>query len=81
MLKSFVQLTVSFAVESDDFCYERTPMPDELIRGVSGKLVYEQTAFRVSPIQGYKVNFGLSLSMKFYRLLLLQRVIKYSLFR
>ena len=56
MLKSAIQLTTTFAIETDDYAYERTAMPDELIKTVSGKTVFEQSAQRVGPIIGYKIK-------------------------
>jgi len=56
MLKSAIQLTTTFAIESDDYAFERTAMPDELIKTVSGKTVFEQSAQRVGPIIGYKIQ-------------------------
>ena len=56
MLKSAIHLTTTFAIESDDYTYERTDLPDELIKGVSGKTVFEQSAPRVGAIVGYKIN-------------------------
>ena len=56
MLKSAIQLTTTFGVETDDYAYERTAMPDHLIRNAQGRTVIEQSAPRVGPIVGYKIN-------------------------
>jgi len=54
-LRWFIQLTVKFMNNTSDYIHEKTDMPDELVRGVSGIKIFEQTMYQVWPISCYKI--------------------------
>ncbi|KAJ8035513.1 Protein SSUH2-like [Holothuria leucospilota] len=54
-LRWYIQLTVQFTNNLEDYIHETTDMPDELIRDVSGEVVFEQTLPFVWPITQYHV--------------------------
>ncbi|KAK6176096.1 hypothetical protein SNE40_014446 [Patella caerulea] len=49
-LKFYIKLTVLWTNHLEDHIVERTALPDELIRGVSGQISFEETVPRVWPI-------------------------------
>ncbi|XP_046577132.1 protein SSUH2 homolog isoform X1 [Haliotis rubra] len=55
-LKCYVQLKVTFKNNKDDYILERTDMPDELVKDVSGTAIFEQTLMPVWPITSYFVR-------------------------
>ncbi|XP_077870108.1 protein SSUH2 homolog [Saccoglossus kowalevskii] len=52
-LKCFIRLTIEWVVHHDDHVVERTSLPDELIRTVSGETVFKQELPRVWPINHF----------------------------
>ncbi|KAK7103007.1 protein SSUH2 homolog [Littorina saxatilis] len=54
-LRAYVELKVEYKNHNDDYILEQTDMPDELIRDVGGKPVFEQTMPQVWPIMAYPV--------------------------
>ncbi|XP_071825191.1 protein SSUH2 homolog [Apostichopus japonicus] len=54
-LRWYIQLKVQYINNVEDFIHEPTDLPDELIRDVSGKSVFEQTLPYVWPISQYDV--------------------------
>ncbi|XP_002740315.1 protein SSUH2 homolog [Saccoglossus kowalevskii] len=52
-LKCFIRLTIEWIVHHDDHVVERTSLPDELIRTVSGETVFKQELPRVWPINHF----------------------------
>ncbi|XP_077993831.1 protein SSUH2 homolog [Glandiceps talaboti] len=54
-LRWFIQLTVNFKNHLSDYILEKSDMPDELIRDVSGVILFEQTLLAVWPISCYPV--------------------------
>ncbi|XP_076468951.1 protein SSUH2 homolog [Babylonia areolata] len=55
-LRHYIELKVTYKNHLDDYILEKTDMPDELIRDVGGKPVFEQTLPKVWPITSYPVN-------------------------
>lgn len=55
MLRCFIRLTVKFTNHKEDFILETTDMPDELVRQVGGKIVFEDVKPMVWPIISYPV--------------------------
>ncbi|XP_022088517.1 protein SSUH2 homolog isoform X2 [Acanthaster planci] len=55
-LRHFILLTVSYVNNLEDYILERSDMPDELIRNVSGQTVFQQTLPFVWPISQYPVQ-------------------------
>lgn len=49
-LKCFIKLTIQWKNHEKDYIVERTALPDELIRSVSGQLAFEEQYPRVWPI-------------------------------
>ncbi|KAL4226364.1 Protein ssuh2 [Mactra antiquata] len=56
MLRCYIELTVSYTNHLEDFILEGTDMPDELVRTVGGKLVFEDVKPMVWPIVSYPVK-------------------------
>ncbi|PIK49951.1 hypothetical protein BSL78_13158 [Apostichopus japonicus] len=54
-LRWYIQLKVQYINNVEDFIHEPSDLPDELIRDVSGKSVFEQTLPYVWPISQYEV--------------------------
>lgn len=54
-IKSYIQLTVTFTNHKVDHIIERSDMPDELVRHVSGDIIFEQVLPQVWPITAYPV--------------------------
>ncbi|PIK46611.1 hypothetical protein BSL78_16524 [Apostichopus japonicus] len=54
-LRWYIQLTVQYTNNPEDYILENTDMPDELIRDVSGEVIFEQTLPYVWPISQYQV--------------------------
>ncbi|KAK3585813.1 hypothetical protein CHS0354_038330 [Potamilus streckersoni] len=55
-LKCFIQLKVKYDNHKDDHILERSDLPDELVRQVGGKLIFEQVLPMVPPIVAYPVK-------------------------
>ncbi|XP_038058274.1 protein SSUH2 homolog isoform X2 [Patiria miniata] len=55
-LRHFIMLTVSYTNNLEDYILERSDMPDELIRSVSGQTIFQQTLPHVWPISQYPVQ-------------------------
>lgn len=55
-LRAYVELKVKYTNHVDDYILEQTDMPDELVRTVGGKPVFEQTLPQVWPITVYPVR-------------------------
>lgn len=55
-LRWFIELTVQYTNNLEDFIHETTDLPNELIRDVSGKVVFEQTLPYVWPISQYHIQ-------------------------
>ncbi|XP_033624380.1 protein SSUH2 homolog isoform X2 [Asterias rubens] len=55
-LRHFILLSVKYVNNFSDYILERSDMPDELIRDVSGQVVFEQTLPFVWPISQYPVT-------------------------
>ncbi|XP_022088518.1 protein SSUH2 homolog [Acanthaster planci] len=55
-LRHFILLTISYVNNLEDYILEHTDMPDELIRKVSGQIVFQQTLPYVWPISQYPVQ-------------------------
>lgn len=56
MLRCYIELTITFTNHSEDYILETTDMPDELVREVGGKLVFEDVKPMVWPIVSYPVK-------------------------
>ncbi|XP_052778924.1 protein SSUH2 homolog isoform X2 [Mya arenaria] len=54
-LKCFVQLKVKFINHDDEYIYETTDLPDELVANVGGNVIFEEKLPMVWPITGYPV--------------------------
>ncbi|XP_059150493.1 protein SSUH2 homolog isoform X2 [Physella acuta] len=52
-LRWFIQLTIKWTNHLDDHIIERTSLPDELIRTVSGQVAFEETSPRVWPVNHF----------------------------
>ncbi|XP_005089285.1 protein SSUH2 homolog [Aplysia californica] len=52
-LRWFILLTIKWTNHVEDHIVERTALPDELIRGVSGQMAFEETQPRVWPINHF----------------------------
>lgn len=52
-VRKFIQLTVNFKNHVASHVIEGTDLPDELIRDVTGEVVFEQSALMVAPVRGY----------------------------
>ncbi|KAK3102359.1 hypothetical protein FSP39_010777 [Pinctada imbricata] len=52
-LKCYIKLTVTWTNHIKDHIVERTPLPDHLIRNVSGQTAFEETFPRVYPINHF----------------------------
>ncbi|XP_041347179.1 protein SSUH2 homolog isoform X2 [Gigantopelta aegis] len=52
-LKCYIKLTVTWTNHADDHVVERTALPDELIRGVSGQVSFEESQIKVWPINHF----------------------------
>ncbi|XP_064604972.1 protein SSUH2 homolog isoform X2 [Liolophura sinensis] len=52
-LKWFIRLTVNWHNHLGDHIVERTPLPDELIRSVSGQIAFEESQPKVWPINHF----------------------------
>ncbi|XP_021369882.1 protein SSUH2 homolog isoform X1 [Mizuhopecten yessoensis] len=52
-LKCYIKLTIMWTNHVVDHIVERTPLPDHLIRAVSGQTAFEETSPRVWPIQHF----------------------------
>ncbi|XP_071945273.1 protein SSUH2 homolog [Antedon mediterranea] len=52
-LRFFIKLFVKYTNHVDDYIYETTDLPDELIRDVQGQTLFEQTLAYVWPISQY----------------------------
>ncbi|XP_069141147.1 protein SSUH2 homolog isoform X1 [Argopecten irradians] len=52
-LKCYIKLSIIWTNHTVDHIVERTPLPDHLIRGVSGQTAFEETYPRVWPIQHF----------------------------
>ncbi|XP_072020919.1 LOW QUALITY PROTEIN: protein SSUH2 homolog [Amphiura filiformis] len=55
-LRHFIELVVKFTNHLSDYILEGTDMPDELIRDVSGQVIFEQSLPYVWPISHYPVQ-------------------------
>ena len=55
-LRHFIELVVNFTNHPSDYILEGTDMPDELIRDVSGQVLFEQTLPFVWPISQYSIQ-------------------------
>ncbi|XP_038058586.1 protein SSUH2 homolog [Patiria miniata] len=55
-LRHFIMLTVSYTNNLEDYILERSDMPDELIRNVSGQTIFQQTLPHVWPISQYPIQ-------------------------
>ncbi|XP_070559165.1 protein SSUH2 homolog [Ptychodera flava] len=55
-LKHFLMLTVNFINHKSDHIIEKTGVPKELLRDVSGAKVFEQTAVSIEPVSNYPVQ-------------------------
>ncbi|KAL8611295.1 hypothetical protein ACOMHN_013726 [Nucella lapillus] len=55
-LRHYIELKVKYKDHKDDYILEQTDMPDELIRDVGGKPVFEQVLPRVWPVSTYPIN-------------------------
>lgn len=52
-LRYFIQLTVTWKTHIDDYIVERTSLPDELIRSVSGQVAFEEQLPRIWPVNNF----------------------------
>lgn len=52
-LKCYIKLTVTWKNHVNDHIVERTPLPDHLIRNVSGQIAFEESNQRVWPINHF----------------------------
>ncbi|CAL1537493.1 unnamed protein product [Lymnaea stagnalis] len=52
-LRWFIQLTINWTNHLEDHIVERTALPDELIRSVSGEVAFEETSPRVWPVNHF----------------------------
>eukprot|EP00057_Strongylocentrotus_purpuratus_P027524 XP_011681998.1 PREDICTED: protein SSUH2 homolog isoform X2 [Strongylocentrotus purpuratus] len=55
-LKCYIRLTVEWKNHVEDHIVERTNLPDELVRGVSGEQVFQEEHPKVWPIKGFPIN-------------------------
>lgn len=55
-MTSFIQLTVKFTNNVMDYIMEDTPMPDELVKTVSGTELFARTLPQVKPISNFPVQ-------------------------
>ncbi|PVD24605.1 hypothetical protein C0Q70_15089 [Pomacea canaliculata] len=55
-LRCYIELKVEFKNHQNDYIFEETDMPDELVRKVGGKPVFEQTLPQVWPIAAYPIK-------------------------
>ncbi|XP_076448094.1 protein SSUH2 homolog isoform X2 [Babylonia areolata] len=55
-LRAYIELKVTYTNHNNDYILEQTDMPDELVREVGGKPVFEQTLPQVWPIIAYPVR-------------------------
>ncbi|KAF6019655.1 hypothetical protein EB796_022018 [Bugula neritina] len=55
-VKNFIEMTISFKNYVTDFILEETDMPDELVRGVRGVEVFNQSLPQVWPITTFPVR-------------------------
>ncbi|GAB6033646.1 Protein ssuh2 [Chamberlinius hualienensis] len=56
LLKCFIKLTVTWRNNVEDHIVERTNLPEELIKGVSGQVAFEEQLPRVWPINHFPDN-------------------------
>ncbi|XP_071476022.1 protein SSUH2 homolog [Diadema antillarum] len=54
-LKCYIRLTVEWKNHMEDYIVERTALPDELIRNVTGKTVFDEESPKVCPIKCFPV--------------------------
>ncbi|KAL8592646.1 hypothetical protein ACOMHN_026576 [Nucella lapillus] len=55
-LRAYIELKVVYTNHVNDYIMEQTDMPDELVREVGGKPIFEQTMPQVWPILAYPVR-------------------------
>lgn len=52
-LKFYIELTINWVNHKLDHIVERTALPDELIRGASGRIALDDTQPRLYPVVGF----------------------------
>ncbi|XP_061187104.1 protein SSUH2 homolog [Saccostrea echinata] len=54
-MKTFTELTVKFTNHVSDYVFERSDMPNHLVKEVTGKVVFEQDLDQVFPLTSYPI--------------------------
>ncbi|KAF4532783.1 hypothetical protein B566_EDAN003564 [Ephemera danica] len=52
-IRCFIQLTITWKVNSSEHIVERMSLPEELVRSVTGQIAFEEEAPRVTPINHF----------------------------
>ncbi|XP_061187107.1 protein SSUH2 homolog [Saccostrea echinata] len=55
-MKTYTELTVKFINHVRDYIFQRSDMPDQLVKNVSGKVVFEQDLDQVFPITTHPIK-------------------------
>ena len=55
-LRHYIRLEVTFHTHEDDYVYETTDLPDELILKADGANLFKETANRIGPIENYYLD-------------------------
>ena len=50
----FIQLSISWKINTSEFITEKIQIPDELIRDVSGQVAFEEECSKVYPVDAFK---------------------------
>ncbi|XP_033123196.1 protein SSUH2 homolog [Anneissia japonica] len=55
LLRYFIKLFITYTNHKTDYVHENTGLPDNLIKNVNGKLLFEQSAHQVWPVSTFPV--------------------------